>query len=62
MAIICASFPFDSDNICCHMKKYLDDLEATIQDRKNKGPKESYVASLFEEKEKILSKIKEESE
>ena len=62
MAIICASFPFDSDNICCHMKKYLDDLEATIQDRKNKDPKESYVASLFEEKEKILSKIKEESE
>ena len=62
MAIICASFPFDSDNICCHMKKYLDDLEATIQDRKNKDPKESYVAFLFEEKEKILSKIKEESE
>ena len=62
MAIICASFPFDSDNICCHMKKYLDDLEATIQDRKNKDPQESYVASLFEEKEKILSKIKEESE
>ena len=44
------------------MKKYLDDLEATIQDRKNKDPQESYVASLFEEKEKILSKIKEESE
>ena len=62
MAIICTSFPFDSDNICCHMKKYLDDLEATIQDRKNKDPKESYVASLFEEKEKIISKIKEESE
>ena len=44
------------------MNKYLDDLEATIQDRKNKDPKESYVASLFEEKEKIISKIKEESE
>jgi len=44
------------------MKKYLDDLEAIIQDRKNKDPQESYVASLFEEKEKILSKIKEESE
>ena len=44
------------------MKKYLDDLEATIQDRKNKDPKESYVAYLFEEKEKIISKIKEESE
>ena len=44
------------------MKKYLDDLEATIQDRKNKDPQESYVASLFEEKEKIISKIKEESE
>ncbi len=57
MTIICASFPFDSDNICCHMKKYLDDLEATIQDRKNKDPQESYVASLFEEKEKIISKI-----
>lgn len=62
MAIICISFSIDSDNICCHMKKYLDDLEATIQDRKNKDPKESYVASLFEEKEKIISKIKEESE
>lgn len=62
MAIICASIPFGSDNIYCDMKKYLDDLEATIQDRKNKDPQESYVASLFEEKEKILSKIKEESE
>ena len=62
MAIICISFSFDSDNICCQMKKYLDDLEATIQDRKNKDPKESYVASLFKEKEKIISKIKEESE
>ena len=44
------------------MKKYLDDLEATIQDRKNKDPQESYVASLIIEKEKIISKIKEESE
>ena len=62
MAIICASFSCDSDNICCHMKKYLDDLEAIIQDRKNKDPQESYVASLIMEKEKIISKIKEESE
>ena len=62
MAIICASFSHDSDNIYCHMKKYLDDLEATIQDRKNKDPQESYVASLIKEKEKIISKIKEESE
>ena len=62
MAIICTSFPFDSDNICCYMKKFLEDLEATIQDRKNKDPQESYVASLFEEKEKILSKVIEESE
>ena len=40
------------------MKKYLEDLEVTIQDRKNKDPQESYVASLFEEKRKSSQKLK----
>lgn len=40
----------------------LEDLYKIIEDRKNRMPKDSYVASLFKEgKDKIIQKVGEES-